>query len=82
MKQNTKQCMAFLFSNWCFIISEKCMVYSNFLFAYQKYLLSSTFSGGILLSLHGFKPCQNIPVLVGTTHRKPGYLDRRKIYAQ
>ena len=29
-----------------------------------------------------FKPCKNIPVLVGTTHRKPEYLEIRRSNAQ
>ena len=36
----------------------------------------------VLLSPHSFKPRKNIPVLVGTTHRKPEYLDRRRTNAQ
>ena len=43
----------------CKIISEKCMVTPNFLLRYQKYLLGSAFSA------ISFKPCKNIPVLVG-----------------
>ena len=47
----------------------------NLLFGYQKHLLSSAFSE---LS---FKPRKNIPVLVGTTHRKPEFLEMRRTYA-
>ena len=36
----------------------------------------------VLLSPHSFKLLKNIPVLVGTTHRKPEYLMMRKTYAQ
>ena len=36
----------------------------------------------ILLSPHSFKPRKIIPVLVGTTHRKPEYLEMRRMYAQ
>ena len=40
-----------------------------------------------MLSPHSFtlckpKPRKNIPVLVGTTHRKPEYLEMRITYAQ
>ena len=35
-----------------------------------------------LLSLHSFKPRKNIPVFVGTTHRKPKYLEMRRTYTQ
>ena len=35
-----------------------------------------------LLSPHSFKPRKNIPVLVGTTHRKPEYHEMHKTYAQ
>ena len=34
-----------------------------------------------LASPHSFKPRKNIPVLVGTTHRKPEYLAMRRTYA-
>ena len=44
----------------------------NFLFGYQEHLLS----------LHSFKPGKIIPVLVGTTHRKPEHLEMRRRYAQ
>ena len=33
-------------------------------------------------SLHSLKPRKNIPVLVGTTHRKPEYLEMRRTNAQ
>ena len=36
----------------------------------------------VLLSPHGFKPRKNIPVLVGTTHRKLEYLEMRRSYVQ
>ena len=36
----------------------------------------------VLLSPHSFKPRKNIPVLVGTTHRKPEYLEMRRTFAQ
>ena len=36
----------------------------------------------VLLSPRSFKPLQNIPVLVGTTHRKPQFLEMRKAFAQ
>ena len=45
------------------------MVTPNFLLGYQKHL-------------HSFKPRKNIPVLVGTTHRKLEYLEMRRTYAQ
>ena len=36
-----------------------------------------------LLSLkNSFKSRKNIPVLVGTTHSKPEYLEMRRMYAQ
>ena len=35
-----------------------------------------------LFSPHSFKPRKNIPVLVGTTHRKLEYLEMRRTYAQ
>ena len=60
---------------WSFVISEKCMVTTNFRFEYQEHLLSSAFSAW-------FKPRKNIPVLAGTTHRKPKYLEMRRTYAQ
>ena len=41
--------------------------YPNFLFGYQKHLLSSAFSDS---------------VLVDTTHRKPAYLEMRRTCAQ
>ena len=49
--------------------SEKCMVTPVFCFGYKRHLLSSALR-------------KNIPVLVGTTHRKPGYLEIRRTYAQ
>ena len=36
----------------------------------------------VLLSLQSFKPRKKIPVLVGTTRRKPEYLEMRRTYAQ
>ena len=36
----------------------------------------------VLFSLHSFQPHKNIPVLVGTTHRKPEYLEMCRTYAQ
>ena len=33
-------------------------------------------------SMHSFKTRKNIPVLVGTTHRKTEYLEMRQTYAQ
>ena len=36
----------------------------------------------VLLSPHSFQPHKNIPVLVGTTHRKLVYLEMRRAYAQ
>ena len=36
----------------------------------------------VLLFQNSFKPRKNIPVLVGTTHRKPEYLEMRRTYAQ
>ena len=33
-------------------------------------------------SLHSFKPHKNIPGLVGTTHRKPEYLEMRRTFVQ
>ena len=35
-----------------------------------------------LFSPQKFKPRKNMPVLVGTTHRKPEYLEMRRTYAQ
>ena len=32
--------------------------------------------------MYSFKPRKNIPVLVGTAHRKPEYLELRSTYAQ
>ena len=43
------------------------MVTPNFLFGYQTHLLS-------LLFPNSFKLCKNIPVLVGTTHKKPSIM--------
>ena len=57
-------------------ISEKCMVTPNFLFGYQEHLPSSCF---LCLVLNRAK---NIPVFVGTTHRKPEYLEVLRTYAQ
>ena len=42
---------------------------------YWKHLISSAFSAE-------FKLRKNIPVVVGTTHRKPEYLEMRRTYAQ
>ena len=36
----------------------------------------------VLLSPRSLKQRKNIPVLVGTTHRKPEYLEMRRTYAQ
>ena len=36
----------------------------------------------VLLSPHSFKARKNILVLVGTTHRKPEYLEMHRPYAQ
>ena len=36
----------------------------------------------LLISLYIFKPRKNIPLLVGTTHKKPEYLKMRKTNAQ
>ena len=36
----------------------------------------------VLLSTHSYKLRKNFPVLVGTTHRKPEYLEMRRTYAQ
>ena len=36
----------------------------------------------VLLSPHTFKARKNIPVLVGTTHRKPEYLEMGRTCAQ
>ena len=36
----------------------------------------------VLLSPHSFKARKNIPVIVGTTHRKSEYLQMRRTYAQ
>ena len=36
----------------------------------------------LLLSPHSLKPRKSIPVLVGTTHRKPECLEMRRMYAQ
>ena len=52
------------------------MVTANFLF------LDTKGTCLVLLSLHSFKPCKNIPVLVGTTHSKPEYHEMRRTYAQ
>ena len=35
-----------------------------------------------MLSPHNFKPRKNIPVLLGTIHKKPEYLEMRRMYAQ
>ena len=52
------------------------MVIPNFLLGYQEHMLRSVFS------VYSFKPRKNIPVLAGTTHRKPEYLEMRRTYAQ
>ena len=36
----------------------------------------------VLPSPRSFKPRKNIPVLVGTTHGKPEYLEMRRMYAR
>ena len=46
------------------------MATPNFLSEYQEHLLSSAFSAY-------FKPCKDISVSVGTTHRKLEYLKMR-----
>ena len=58
------------------LLSEKCMVTPNFLFGYQNHLLK------LQLFPHSFKAHKNIPVLVGTTHRKPEYLEMHRTYVQ
>ena len=57
-----------------FILSEKCMV--------TPIVLDTKSTGQVLLSPYSFKPRKNIPVLVGTTHRKPDHLEMRRTYAQ
>ena len=46
------------------------------------FLLDTESTCLFLLSPHSFKPGKNIPVLVGTTHRKPEYLEMRRTYSQ
>ena len=63
------------FPNWSLIFAEKCMVTPNSFWNTKGIWY-------VLLSLHSFKSRKNIPVLVGTTHRKPEYLEMRRMYAQ
>ena len=35
----------------------------------------------VLLSPYSFKPRKTIPVLVATTHKKPEFLEMRRMYA-
>ena len=46
-------------------------------FGHQEHLLLQ-----VLLSPNSFKPHKNIFLLVGTTHRKPEYLEMRRMYVQ
>ena len=46
------------------------------------FFLDTKITCQVLLSPHSFKARKNIPVLVGTTHRKPEYLEMRRTYAQ
>ena len=48
----------------------------------QIFFLDTKITCQVLLSLHSFKPHKNISVLVGTTYRKPDYLEMRRMYAQ
>ena len=59
-----------------FIPNKRFIITLIFFFRYQVHLLSSSFSAYIF-----FKPRKNIPVLVGITHRKPDYLEKRRRYA-
>ena len=45
-------------------------------------VLDAKSTGQVLLSPYSFKPRKNIPVLVGTTQRKPEHLEMRRTYAQ
>ena len=47
----------------------------------QIFILETKSTCEVLLSPHSFKPRKNIPVLVGTTHRKPEYHEMRRTYA-
>ena len=51
------------------------MATPNFLLGYH------TSSCLVLLSRYSFKPRKNIPVLVGTTHRKPESQDAQNVCA-
>ena len=51
------------------------MVTPSRLFGYQEHVPSCAFG-------HSFKPRKNIPVLVGTTHKKTEYPEMRRTYAQ
>ena len=68
----------FFFPNWSFIISEKCMVTPKFSVLDTKGTSIAKFCF-LRIVLNRAK---NIPVLVGTTHRKPEYLEMRRTYAQ
>ena len=57
-----------------------CNLWNTFLT--QMFFLDTKRTWQVLLSLHSFKPRKNIPVLVGSTYRKPEYLDMRTTYAQ
>ena len=67
--------MALLSKFKLYFLWKKCMVTPNFLFGHQNHLLT-------LLFPHNFKPRKNIPVLVGTNHRKPECREMRRTYAQ
>ena len=51
-----------------------------FVFGYQEHLLQTNCKFYFLT--HSFKLRKNMPVLIGTTHRKPTYLETSRIYAQ
>ena len=59
------------------ISSEKCMVSPNFLFGYQEHFVKFCF-----FYICSFKLRKNIPVLGGTTYRKPEYLEIWITYAE
>ena len=48
----------------------------------QIFFLDTKNTCSVLLSPHSLKPRKNIPVLVGTTHRKPKYLEMHRTYVQ
>ena len=53
-----------------FFFSKLKLYYLNIAWLPQNFVLDTKGTCQVLLSPHSFKPRKNIPVLVGTTHRK------------